>query len=232
MKSLVDNLLFYPMVQSSFLVLRSSYFLIDSCWVQSLIWHVPYPPTPSFPLCIQVYRTCRKVRQSVLEFSEWTHRVASTDQGQGSKPLRPIATSVRWVPREDRNAHVLVCFLCARRCSENLSRTLAARQPRGWTLWLRGGAAWSGTELYPHRHRAVRWASVSPIPQTAPWPLPGLTRGLPTFVLGSLKYSRQSGSTFDPLSAQPPPSRRGCHCGDFGACLQYGLVVYRQTFHL
>lgn len=46
MKSLVDNLLFYPMVQSSFLVLRSSYFLIDSCWVQSLIWHVPTPPLP------------------------------------------------------------------------------------------------------------------------------------------------------------------------------------------
>lgn len=43
MKFLVDNLLFYLTVQSSSLVLWSSYFLLDSCWVQSLIWHISPP---------------------------------------------------------------------------------------------------------------------------------------------------------------------------------------------
>lgn len=92
MKFLVDNLLFYLMVQSSSLVLWSSYFLIDSCWVQSLIWHISPPPPPLCPslLALRYTRRAEKcARQSVLEFSERTHRVASTDQGQGLSPFIP-----------------------------------------------------------------------------------------------------------------------------------------------
>lgn len=69
MKFLVDNLLFYPMALSSSLVLWSSYFSIASCWVH----------------------TCRTVHQSVLEFSEWTRRVTSTEQGRGVGPCTPSA---------------------------------------------------------------------------------------------------------------------------------------------
>lgn len=94
MKFLVDNLLFYPMALSSSLVLWSSYFSIASCWVH----------------------TCRTVHQSVLEFSEWTRRVTSTEQGRGVSPLHPIGSSVCRAPREDGSAHVHVCFRPAGHC--------------------------------------------------------------------------------------------------------------------
>lgn len=59
---------------------------------------------------------------------------------------------------------------------------------------------WSGTEppgRCPRHHRQTRLLCRPP-PQTPTWPLPGLTRDLPTFVLGSLKYSREHGSTLWP----------------------------------
>lgn len=142
MEFLVDNRLFYPIVWSSSLVLWPSYFLIDSCWVHM----------------------CRKVRQSVLEFPERTHRVTGTDRGRGGRPSPRRHVRARRAAWGRACSRPCVLPPCQAPLREPLSHTLAAQLPRGW----------SGGGVEGHRASRPRpspppsaVASVSPAPADA-----------------------------------------------------------------